>query len=215
MACLEVTQKQGCRLWRQLSVYGDLKQCQKSRWVLHESHCEECTFSARRALRALARASVSSAPASWLSLRTCCRSSRVWGMSVPIIQRRQRSLPRCRYLQQPSVSSLPDLAVNQIWFDSHRLTTFVRMSTMKPCILQWPKVHANLADPQKAPAIQCILEVSPDRTPVEICVDLEHNILTRPCLSCQSPSASAAAQAGPSTLSPPLTEQPDQLPPPA
>ena len=58
-----------------------------------------CTLRARRALRALARHSASASPASWLSLRTCCSSSRVCGMSVPIIQRRQRIFPRCRYLQ--------------------------------------------------------------------------------------------------------------------
>ena len=69
---------------------------------LSRSCCEEGeTLSKRLALRTRARAPGSSM-ASWLSWRTCISSSRVRGIMAPTIQRRQRSLPRCRYLRMHS-----------------------------------------------------------------------------------------------------------------
>ena len=62
----------------------------------HRVQDKGSTLRERRARRDRARALWSLLPASWLSFRTCCSSSCVCGISVPIIQRRQRSFPRCR-----------------------------------------------------------------------------------------------------------------------
>ena len=133
------------------------------------------TFRERRALRALARAAASSSPASWLSLRTCCSSSRVCGMSVPIIQRRQRILPRCRYLRQPQHIQAGDCRAGRLEPSCVRVSGKCNFFA-RPFLACGPQVIAYWEEVEEGLSMQ-----------------IPHSVgsmgLTRRDLHCQSPSA--------------------------